>query len=134
MTLVRWRNEYSIGAESIDDEHKSLIDRTNRLDDQLMAEDGSLAASNFFENLSETISAHFIREEQLMRQRGYDRLPQHREDYERFLDEIHGLVDEFDRNEKASREDLKARLDGWLSDHFESHDIRLVKGVGPPPS
>jgi hemerythrin len=40
MTMVGWRNEYSVGAELIDDEHKTLIDRINRLDDQLMAEDG----------------------------------------------------------------------------------------------
>jgi len=64
------------------------------------------------------MSAHFIREERLIRQRGYDRLPQHREDYEHFLDEMHGLVDKFNCNEKASREDLKPRLDGRPSDYF----------------
>jgi len=31
MTLVHWRNEYSVGAESIDDEHKALIDRSTGL-------------------------------------------------------------------------------------------------------
>jgi hemerythrin-like metal-binding protein len=112
MTLVQWRDEYSVGAESIDAEHKALIDRINRLDDQLMAENGPLAASTFFEQLTETITAHFGREERFMREHGYDQLPQHKEDYERFLDEIYSLIDEFDRSEKASREDLAARLDG----------------------
>lgn len=111
MTLVQWRNEYSVGAESIDDEHKALIDRINRLDDQLMAEDGQ--ASTFFEQLTETITAHFGQEERFMRQRGYDQLPQHKEDYERFLDEIYNLIDEFDRNEEASRED-PAGTARWL--------------------
>ena len=112
MTLVQQRNEYSVGAESIDDEHKMLIDRINRLDNQLMAEDGPLAASTFFEELTETITAHCGREERFMRERGYDQLPQRKEDYERFLDEIYNLIDEFDRYEKVSREDLAARLDG----------------------
>ena len=114
MTLVKWRDGYSVGAESVDDEHKSLIDRINRLDDQLMAENGPLAASTFFENLTETITVHFVREERFTRERGYDQLPQHREDYERLLEELHSVVDEFDRNEKASREELAARLDGRL--------------------
>jgi hemerythrin-like metal-binding protein len=127
MTLVKWRNEYGVGAESIDDEHKALIDRINRLDDQLIAEDGPLSASTFFEQLTETITAHFGREERFMRERGYDQLPEFKEDYERFLDEIYSLIDEFDRNEKASREDLTARLDGWFSDHFETHDVRLAE-------
>jgi hemerythrin len=69
-----------------------------------------------------------------MRERGYDQLPQHKEDDERFLDEIYSLIDEFDRNEKASREDLAARLDGWFSDHFETHDVRLADRFDPRPS
>jgi hemerythrin len=81
MTLVKWRDEYGVGATSVDDEHRALIDRINRLDDQLMAEDGPLAASTFFEELTETITAHFVREERFMRERGYDQLPQNREDY-----------------------------------------------------
>ena len=134
MTLVQWRNEYSVGAESIDDAHKALIDRINRLDDQLMAEDGPLAASTFFEQLTDTITTHFSREERFMRERGYDHLPQHKEDYERFLDELYSLIDEFDCDEKASREDLAKRLDGWFSDHFETHDVRLAEEFDPRPS
>jgi hemerythrin len=112
MTLVQWRNEYRVGAESIDDEHKVLIERINRLDDQLMAEDGPLAASTFFEQLAETIAAHFGREDRFMRERGYDQLPPRKEDYERFLDEIYNLIEELDSHEKASREVLAARLYG----------------------
>jgi hemerythrin-like metal-binding protein len=134
MTLVQWRNEYSVGAQSIDDEHKALIERINRLDDQLMAEDGPLATSAFFEQLTETITAHFGCEERIMRARGYDQLPQHKEDYERVLDEIYRLIDEFDRNAQASREDLAARLDGWFSGHFETHDVRLAEESDPRPS
>ena len=99
MTPLQWRNEYSVGAWSIDDEHGALIDRINRIDDQLMAEDGPLAPSTFFEQLTEAIAAHFDRQERFMRERSHDQLPQHKEDYERFLNEIYSLIDEFDRNE-----------------------------------
>lgn len=133
MILVRWRDRYSVGAESVDGEHKALIDRINRLYDQLMAEDKPLAVSTFFENLINAITAHFVREERFMRAHGYDQLPQNKEDYERLLDEIHSLIDEFDRRDDAGREDLAARLDGWLSDHFETHDARLKGVLGPQP-
>lgn len=131
MTLLKWRDDYSIGAASVDDEHKALIERINRLDDQLMAKDGPLATATFFEDLIETINAHVLREERYMCEHGYDQLPQHREDYERFLDETHGLVDEFDRNKEADREELATRLDGWLSAHFETHDVRIAKAFEP---
>ena len=133
MTLVQWRDCYSVGAESVDGEHKALVDRINRLYDQLMAENEPLAVSTFFEDLIKAITAHFVREERFMRAHGYDQLPQHKEDYERLLDEIHSLIDEFDRCDEAGREDLAARLDGWLSGHFETHDARLKAAPGPHP-
>ena len=68
-----------------------------------------------------------------MRERGYDQLPQHKEDHERLLDEILGLMDEFDRNEVAGHEDLAARLDAWFSRHFETHDARLHEAFGSHP-
>jgi hemerythrin-like metal-binding protein len=89
MTLLKWGDHHSVGAESFDYQHNALIDRITRLDDQLMAGDGPLEASAFFEDITEVITAHFVRKERFMREHGYDQLPQHREDYERFLDDIH---------------------------------------------
>ncbi len=131
MALVQWRSEHSVGAETIDDEHKALIDRINRLDDQLMAADAPLAVSIFFRRLTELVTSHFVREERFVRERGYDQLPQHREDYERLLDEIDASIEEFDPNEMSSRGDLAALLDGWLSDHFQTHDVRLAEAFHP---
>jgi hemerythrin len=125
--LVQWKDGYSVGARSLDDEHQALVARINRLYDQLMVEDDPLAVAIFFESLIKAITKHFLREERLMRECGYDQLPQHREDYERLLDEIVSLTDEFDRNEEAARDDLAARLDGWLSGHLETHDARLAE-------
>lgn len=125
MVLVPWRDDYSVGAKSVDDEHKELIDRINRLYDQLMVEEEPQAVSTIFGALINAITEHFVREERYMRERGYDTLPQHREDYERLLDDIRTFFDEFDRNEEAGRGDLAMRLDDWLLGHFETHDARL---------
>jgi hemerythrin-like metal-binding protein len=125
MVLVPWRDDYSVGAKSVDDEHKELIDRINRLYDQLMVEEEPQSVSTIFGALINSITEHFVREERYMRERGYDTLPQHREDYERLLDDIRTFFDEFDRNEEAGRGDLAMRLDDWLLGHFETHDARL---------
>jgi hemerythrin len=133
MALLQWKDHYSVGIEAVDYEHKELIELINRLYDELMAKGESLAVSAFFGDLIKAISAHFALEERFMRERGYDQLPQHKEDHERLLDEILSLMDEFDRNEVSGREDLAARLDAWFSRHFETHDARLHKAFGPHP-
>lgn len=132
MALLRWKDHYSVGIEGIDHEHKDLIALINRLHDQLSTSE-SLAASAFFDDLIKAISAHFALEERFMRERGYDQLPQHKEDHERLLDEILCLIDEFDRDEMTDHEDLAARLNAWLSRHFETHDVRLHGAFGPHP-
>lgn len=125
MILVPWRDDYSVGARSVDDEHRALVDRINRLYDQLMVAEDPQAVAMFFGGLINAITEHFVREERYMREHGYDLLPQHREDYERLLDDIRTLIAEFDRSEEAGRDDLASRLDDWLSVHFDTHDARL---------
>ena len=132
MALLRWKDHYSVGIEGIDHEHKDLIELINRLHDQLSASE-PLATSAFFGDLIKAISAHFALEERFMRERGYDQLPQHKEDHERLLDEIFCLIDEFDGEEMADHEDLAARLNAWLSRHFETHDARLHEAYGSRP-
>lgn len=134
MTLVQWRNHYGVGAEPVDDEHRALVARINRLYDRLMAGDEPAAVLAFFEALINAVTTHFALEERFLRDHGYEQLPQHREDFERLLDEMSGLIDEFDRNEETGREDLAARLDGWLSSHFETHDARLGEAFGLRPN
>lgn len=134
MILVQWKDDYSVGAEPVDDEHKALIGRINRLYDRLMNDSVPLAVSAFFEDLINVVTTHFALEERFLREHGYERLPQQREDFERLLDEITGLIDEFDRNEEADREGLAARLDGWLSSHAETHDARLGESFVRRPS
>lgn len=132
MALLRWKDHYSVGIEGIDHEHKDLIELINRLHDQLLTSE-PLAASAFFGDLIKAISAHSALEERFMRERCYDQLPQHKEDHERLLDEIPCLIDEFDRDEMAGHEDLAARLNAWLSQHFETHDARLHGAFGSHP-
>ena len=65
-----------------------------------------------------------------MREREYDQLAQHKADHERPLDDIREIMDDLDRDEAANREALTARLDAWLSRHFETHDTRLHHALG----
>mgnify|MGYP003446443471 CR=1 FL=1 len=133
MPLLQWKDNYSVGIEAVDHEHKELIELINKLYDELMAKGEPLVTSAFFGDLIKAISAHFALEERFMREHGYDQFPQHKEDHERLLDEILSLMDEFDRNEMESRQDLAARLDVWFSSHFATHDARLHNAFGPHP-
>ena len=130
MALIQWKREYSTGVAAVDHEHRELIDLINRLHDELLAKRDSDAAGAFFGDLYRAISAHFALEERLMRDCHYDNLPEHKADHERLLDDICEIMEEYEHHEAAA-EELCGRLDDWFSRHFETHDAKLHKVLGP---
>jgi hemerythrin len=133
MTLLQWKDHYSVGIEAVDHEHKELIELINHLADEVLAKGTTLTASAFFGDLIKAISAHFALEERFMREHRYDQLSQHKSDHERLLDEILAIMDECENDEAANRAGLAQRLDAWFSRHFETHDARLHKALGTHP-
>jgi hemerythrin len=130
MQLLRWKDEYSVGIEAVDHEHRELIELINRLHDQLDAEDARLTVPAFFGDLLEGISAHFALEEKIMRELGYRRLTPHKDDHERLLDELREIMDAFERSEEIDAVELGRRLDTWFSRHFRTHDAEFHQQIG----
>jgi len=133
MALLQWKDHYSLGIAAVDHEHRELIDLINRLHEELTRKGMVPSVEAFFGDLFRGISAHFALEERFMREHRYDQLAQHKADHERLLDEIRAMMDETTTDETLDTADLSARLDAWFSRHFESHDARLHKALGPHP-
>lgn len=133
MALLQWKDRYSVGIEAVDHEHRELIDLINRLHDEVMTTRSQETIEAFFGDLFRGISAHFALEERFMREHRYDRLPQHKADHERLLDEIRDIMEEARKSDHINQSVLAARLDAWFSRHFESHDAALHKALGNHP-
>ncbi len=133
MALLQWKDEYSVGIEAVDHEHKELIDLINRLHDELSSKSADSPVEAFFGDLLRGISAHFALEERFMREHKYDQLAQHKSDHERLLDDLRDIMDEAIDDESPNFRDLSSRLDAWFSRHFETHDARLHKALGSHP-
>ncbi len=134
MQLLHWKDEYSVGIEAVDYEHKQLIDLINRLHEELDAGDRKRTVPAFFGDLLKGISAHFALEERFMRERGYARLKPHKEDHERLLDELRDIMEAFEHAEEIDAVELTGRLDAWFTRHFRTHDAELHRTLGAHPS
>jgi hemerythrin-like metal-binding protein len=71
MRLLDWKDEYSVGIEAVDHEHKELIALINRLYDELETPNAKLTVPAFFGDLLKAIGSHFALEEKFMREQGY---------------------------------------------------------------
>ncbi|KAB2917396.1 MAG: bacteriohemerythrin [Hyphomicrobiaceae bacterium] len=130
MKLLHWKEEYSIGIQGVDHEHRELIDLINHLHEELDRPGSKLTVPAFFGDLLKGISAHFALEEKCMRDHDYDRLDLHKSDHERLLDELREMMDAFEHAEDVDRVDLARRLDTWFSRHFRTHDAELHRMLG----
>ncbi len=134
MQLLHWKDEYSVGIEAVDYEHKQLIDLINRLHEELDASDSKRTVPAFFGDLLKGISAHFALEEKFMRDHAYGRLGPHKQDHERLLDELRDIMDAFENAEEIDALELTGRLDAWFTGHFRTHDAELHRTLGAHPS
>ncbi|NIL94955.1 MAG: bacteriohemerythrin [Woeseiaceae bacterium] len=125
MSVLQWRDEFSVGIEEVDHEHRELIELIRSLQDEMR---GGTDAHRILEALGEIyaqIAAHFALEEKTMRALNYAAYADHKEDHETLLDDLRDIMDEVEDDGVLDEAQLTDDLDRWFSDHFKTHDARL---------
>jgi hemerythrin len=125
MSLLQWKPEYSVGIQSMDDEHREMIDLINTTYEKL---DSDASADQVEEHLGEilsTISMHFALEERIMRNAGYGEFQAHKDDHEVLLDRLRDLMDDFFDDPASGANRLGLGLSNWFAEHFSTFDARL---------
>lgn len=130
MSLLQWRVEYSVGVQSIDDEHRELIELINNFYEKLRHEPDKEIVELRLGDIVTAISMHFALEERLMREHEYAEYAAHKEDHEELLDQIYELVDMFLSDPDTGGELLEKRLSDWFAGHFGGFDARLHDKLG----
>ena len=107
MALVEWRDEFRIGIESVDHEHRALIQLINDLHARVAdggdgGEADREAVLDFLGEVNTKISSHFALEEKIMRERGYDEFAEHKADHERLLDGVRDIMDDYESGTYAN--------------------------------
>jgi len=130
MAQIEWRQEFSIGIASVDQEHESLIAQINQLYEQLGLPLDTSSIEAMLDDLEAEISAHFALEELLMQEADFAEYADHKQDHERLLDQIHDMKFHFAEDSETGRELLANSLSDWFSNHFGSFDARLHELLG----
>jgi hemerythrin len=125
-TLV-WKDEYSVGFEPIDAQHKQLVAAINGL---IQGSRRGAAAADvaFIKTLKSAIEyaqTHFSTEEKYMLQAAYPDLAEHKKQHEAFVAEIVIQLRAFEsgKNEPSV---LLTFLKDWLLDHIAVMDKKYA--------
>ncbi|MBU3179004.1 hemerythrin family protein [Clostridium estertheticum] len=130
--MLFWKENFSIGMEIIDAQHKHLFDIGNQA--YLLLENG-LKVDKYdditliIEDLERYTIYHFKCEEEYMLKINYSGYENQKREHTEFINKIHKmrLVD-IDKGQQEAIEDLLAVIFNWLIDHILGED-RLIMGI-----
>jgi len=130
MKYLKWRDQYSVGVDSVDYEHQNLMDMINAIYAELEDQRDIAEIEKTISDVHAEISAHFALEERLMRNAGYEEYAAHKDDHEELLDQIRGMMDAIENDPEPALDVLSEKLSDWFSGHFATFDARLHSKLG----
>jgi len=125
MQLLQWKPSYLLGIPEVDLEHRQMIHVINDVYRQLEDKHDSQPVQAAQTAIRAGISAHFAREERVMREAAYPEYAAHKENHEKLLAQIRDIVETYANDPEAGRAMLQSSLSGWFDVHFATFDTRL---------
>ncbi len=129
--LKDWSDDYLIGIDEVDGQHKGFFQAAHRLYDHILNCEGEKAVEEAVEFLRDYADEHFRTEEAFMQKHGFPGFERHRKLHADFLEGLDMLSDDlrvFGPSQHLADRALEVAQD-WLIDHITEEDMQYVKYV-----
>lgn len=128
--MIQWKDSYSIGIESIDEQHKRLFAIANQayelLKNEMLLDKYDQIVSILGELRDYTIY-HFRFEEEYMAGIGYKKLLSHKVAHDDFISRIKGIdLDNLDEQQDQYLMEILDFIVQWIEQHILGMDKRIV--------
>ena len=131
MSLIEWKDEFKLGIDDVDTDHRALIELINATHDVVSAGAGPADVVEGVIRIYDLVAVHFADEEAYMRETRYMAYAEHKEDHEILLDDLRDIIDQARSDGRYAEARLSADLEYWFSEHFRTHDARLHRSRRP---
>ena len=123
MPLIEWTAELSVGIESIDQQHKKLINMINALNDAMLTNSSNELLEKIFTGLAAYTQKHFTYEENMFAEFGYTNSVEHKRQHTELIAQAIELKERFIENPQGTiSADLMVFLKRWLTNHIMRTD------------
>jgi hemerythrin len=122
--IVEWDDRYSVGVPLIDEQHKKLIDVTNKLFKGCLRGDDE-ARRYFMKTIHEAVSYvkyHFSTEEKIFERINYPNMAAHKAQHQEFVKEVIREVTSFQEGRKFVPNKFVRFLKDWILTHIAVSD------------
>ncbi len=124
MSLIEWKDAYSVNISDIDTQHKRLVNLINELHAAILSGTGKEALTKILSELVEYTLYHFATEEKYFDQFDYPEADLHKTEHNDLTKQVAALQKKHDGGEKVLTIDVMNFLRDWLQDHIVGSDTK----------
>ena len=132
--FLAWKDEYSVGLDSIDQQHRKLINLINQLTTAIEYSTGEEFEREALSELVDYTKTHFTYEEGLMEDNGYPHFEAHKAQHRAMIAEVEAVLAEYEKDQDTAMRHAVDFLKDWLIHHINGTDKKyssflIGKGV-----
>ena len=123
-----WKEEFELGIDSIDDQHKMLLEIGNRVNELLKeyvdGDDTYDEIVGVISELKDYTIYHFQTEESLLEKYNYPELAEHKKEHTDFVEYLNSIdFDSVDEDQSVFLKELLSKLVNWVFKHIITTDF-----------
>ena len=134
MTIFEWDDSLSVHIESIDKEHKTLLDMINNYYGQIHAIHNGFSTLSLKElrieliaNMKHYATTHFKTEEDFFEKYNYPEFKAHKKEHDDFVEKVLELEERLESGKLILTTELTDFLKEWLIDHIKGSDQKYAE-------
>jgi hemerythrin len=122
---VAWSDDFSVGSELIDTQHKGLVEMTNSLFRGCERHDEMISFMRAIQSAVNYAKIHFATEERFMQKTNYPDSAAHKAEHDAFVAEVLSQVKKFETG-ACTPLDFALYLKNWLLNHIAVSDKKFT--------
>ena len=124
MEKIFWKDEYSLGFEKVDRQHRHLFEIINKLIERSAASSDSKLVTETLTEMLKYAKEHFTDEEELMQKYGYPEIELHKKQHAYFIETTAELSINALNNQSMVASEIAEFLQLWLTNHILKSDMK----------
>ncbi len=120
--FVEWKDSYSVGIDSIDQQHKKLLNLINQLQTAVDYSTGEQFEREALDELVDYTKTHFTYEEGMMEDNDYPDFAAHKAQHEKMFKKVEEVLAEYEKDHDTAMANAAQYLKDWLIHHINGTD------------
>lgn len=128
---MEWSDNLSVGVDTIDNQHKELINRVNAFYAALRKENSKEETLKVLDFLSSYMVRHFKDEEAIQVKYNYPKYAEHRKIHKEFIETVKGVTADLEANgvTTAASTMIAMTVTNWLVNHISIQDKDIGRHI-----